>query len=144
MIAVDTNILVYAHRADSSWHVPAESVIHDLAESIATWAIPWPCIHEFLAICTHPRIYDPPSPLDEALQQLACWFESPTLTMLHEGPGYLSSLKEILQETRSSGPAVHDARVAALCRFHGVQELLTTDRDFSRFRGLSTRNPLHR
>ena len=57
MIAVDTNILVYAHREDSPWHDSAYASVVDLAEGRALWAIPWPCVHEFLAIVTHPRIY---------------------------------------------------------------------------------------
>ena len=59
MIAVDTNILVYAHRADSEWHDRAALRLRELAEGRAPWAIPWPCIHEFLAIVTHPRIDNP-------------------------------------------------------------------------------------
>ena len=52
MIAVDTNVLVYAHREDSPWHGAASRVVRDLAEGSAPWAIPWPCLHEFLAIVT--------------------------------------------------------------------------------------------
>ena len=142
MIAVDSNILVYAHRADSSWHVPAESTVRTLAEGRATWAIPWPCLHEFLAICTHPRIYDPPTPLEAALEQVDRWIESPTVVLLHEGPGYLGVLRDVLRGSMVGGGAVHEARIAALCRFHGVREILSADRDFSRFSGLSPRNPL--
>ena len=68
MIAVDTNILVYAHRSDSSWHEPALRALTGLAEAKGAWAIPWPCLHEFFAIATHPRIYDPPSSSKQALQ----------------------------------------------------------------------------
>jgi predicted nucleic acid-binding protein len=57
MIAVDTKILVYAHRADSEWHAPAMEVLAGLANGAAPWAIPWPCVHEFLAVVTHPRIF---------------------------------------------------------------------------------------
>ena len=57
MIAVDTNILVYAHRQDSEWHPSAARVIRGLAEGTSAWAIPWPCVHEFLAVATHPRIF---------------------------------------------------------------------------------------
>jgi predicted nucleic acid-binding protein len=67
MIAVDSNLLVYAHREDSQWHEAADSCILELAEANAPWAIPWPCIHEFLAIVTHPRIYAPPTPLGKAI-----------------------------------------------------------------------------
>lgn len=61
MIAVDSNVLVYAHREDSSWYEHANACLVRLAEGRAPWAIPWPCIHEFLAIVTHPRIYNPPT-----------------------------------------------------------------------------------
>ena len=64
MIAVDSNILVYAHRADSEWHAPAAAAMKSLAEGRGPWAIPWPCVHEFLAIVTNPRVYDPPSTID--------------------------------------------------------------------------------
>ena len=63
MIAVDTNILVYAHREESPFHEKALDCITELAEGRASWAIPWPCVHEFFSIATHPRIYDPPSPI---------------------------------------------------------------------------------
>jgi len=142
MIAVDTNLLVYAHREDSQWHDAAVARIHELAERRAAWAIPWPCIHEFLAIVTHPRIFAPPSPLDRALDQVDAWVEAPSLVLLAEGEEYWSLLRTALVEGRIAGPLVHDARVAALCRLHGVRELWTTDRDFSRFSGLVVRNPL--
>ena len=63
MIAVDTNLLVYAHRQDSSWNERANQIVRELAEGREAWAIPWPCLHEYLAIVTHPRIFDPPTPL---------------------------------------------------------------------------------
>ncbi len=142
LIAVDTNILVYAHRADSAWHAPAAECVRDLAEGRDPWAIPWPCVHEFLAIVTHPRIYAPPSPVKAALGQLDAWTESPSLQLLAEGEGYGADLKATLTAARVTGPKVHDARVAALCRHHGVRELWTADRDFSRFKGVRVRNPL--
>lgn len=142
MIAVDTNLLVYAHREDSAWHDAAYACLVELAESHIPWAIPWPCVHEFLAIVTHPRIYAPPTPLDKALAQVDAWFESPSLVLLAESTDYWSFLRSVLQTARVSGPQVHDARVGALCRQHGVRELWTADRDFGRFPGLALRNPL--
>jgi len=86
LIAVDTNILVYAHREDSPFHDAAFERIAELAEGPATWSIPWPCVHEFLAIVTHPRVYAPPTPLALALDQVDAWLESPTLALLAESP----------------------------------------------------------
>lgn len=142
MIAVDTNLLVYAHREDSSWHDAAYTKIMELAEGRGPWAIPWPCLHEFLAVVTHPRIYSPPTPLAAAIDQGEAWLESPSLVLLAETEGYWTELRTALEQGRISGPVIHDARIAAICRGHGVRELWTADRDFSRFPALATRNPL--
>ena len=142
MIAVDTNLLVYAHRQDSPWHEQAAARIAELAEGAAAWAIPSACLHEFLAIVTHPRIYRPPTPLAVALDQVAAWRESPGLVTLTETDGYWPVLQEVLERAKAAGGRVHDGRIAALCLHHGVRELWTADRDFSRFSQLSTRNPL--
>ena len=142
MIALDTNLLVYAHREDSEWHAAAAACVTDLAEGAAPWAIPWPCVHEFLSIVTHPRIYNPPTPLNAAVDQLEAWMESRRLVLLAESPTHWSELRAVLEGSRATGGLVHDARVAALCRQHGVRELWTADRDFGRFRGLTVRNPL--
>jgi len=142
VIAVDTNILVYAHREDSPFHQAAFQRVAELAEGPATWAIPWPCLHEFLAIVTHPRIYAPPTPLAKALDQVGAWLESPTLDLLAELATYWPTLRVLLTDGRVVGAQVHDARVAALCRQHGARELWSADRDFSRFAGLVVVNPL--
>jgi hypothetical protein len=141
VIAVDTNILVYAHREESPWHQAADSCIAEQAESGRPWAIPWPCIDEFLAIVTHPRIYDPPTPLTDAIQQVECWLEAPDLAMLGEGSNYWNALSRTLDASRVVGPRIHDARVAALCLEHGVRVLWSADRDFARF-GIPVVNPL--
>lgn len=142
MIAVDTNLLVYAHREDSPWHPSALEAVTGLAEQPSAWAIPWPCVHEFLAIVTHPRIYRPPTPLAAAIDQVDAWLESPGLVLLAENDTYWTVLRTCLGAGKVAGAQVHDARVAALCLAHGVRELWTHDRDFSRFRGLKLRNPL--
>jgi uncharacterized protein len=134
LIAVDTNLLVYSHREDSAWHEAAHARLLQLAEARSPWAIPWPCVHEFLAIVTHPRIYAPPTPLEMAIDQVEAWLESPSVTLLAESEAYWSELHTVLREGRIAGPQVHDARVVALCRLHGIRELWTADRDFSRFR----------
>jgi toxin-antitoxin system PIN domain toxin len=140
VIAVDTNLLVYAHRADSEWNAPAYACIARLAAG--PWAIPWPCLYEFVAVVTHPRVYDPPSTLDQAIDQVETWQESPGLVLLAEHEAHWPVLRATLEVGRIAGPRVHDARIAALCISHQVRELWTADRDFSRFPGLRARNPL--
>jgi len=144
MIAVDTNILVYCHREDSPWHDAAYAALAKLAQSQKAWAIPWPCLCEFLAIVTHPRIYSPPSDLEAALAQVDAWLEAPGLVLLAETSDHWPGLRAKLLAGRVTGPQVHDARVAALCDLHGIDELWTADRDFGRFPGLKVRNPLIR
>jgi hypothetical protein len=142
VIAVDTNILVYAHREDAPWHEAARAAVTELAEGRSPWAIPWPCLHEFLAIVTHPRIYLPPTPLARAVDQVSAWLESPSIVLLAEGPTHWRTLHGLLGRARVAGARVHDARVAALCLAHGVRELWSADRDFGRFPSLPVRNPL--
>ena len=144
MIAVDTNILVYAHREDSPFHAAAASRVAALAEAPAPWAIPWPCLHEFFAIVTHPRIYDPPTPPAAALDQVDAWLEAPSLVLLAEAEEYWTELRALVTAGRVMGARIHDARIAALCRQHGVRELWSADRDFSRFGELAVVNPLTR
>jgi uncharacterized protein len=142
LIAVDTNLLVYAHRAESEFHERASVCVRALAEGRTRWGIPWPCVHEFIAIVTHPRIYDPPTPQKLALAQVDAWFGSPSLVALGESDDHWTHLRRVLTQGKVLGPRVHDARIAALCLSHGVRELWTADRDFSRFSELKTRNPL--
>jgi len=142
VIAVDTNLLVYAHREDSPWHAVAWKHVSGLAESGAPWAIPWPCVHEFLAVVTHPRIYRPPTPLARALEDVESWRESPSLHLIGEVAGYWEVLKSLLTAGRVAGARAHDARIVAICRQHGVTELWSADRDLTRFAGLKVVNPL--
>jgi toxin-antitoxin system PIN domain toxin len=142
VIAVDTNLLVYAHREDADWHARADRAVAGLAEGAAEWAIPWPCLHEFLAIVTHPRIFKTPTPPGLAFSQVEAWLESPSLVVLSENDDFFAALREVTLGARVTGSRVHDARVAALCVSHGVGELWTADRDFSLFSAIKTRNPL--
>jgi uncharacterized protein len=142
MIAVDTNILVYAHREDSPWHAAADECLTRLAESGSPWVIPWPCVHEFLAIVTHPSLWRPPTPLEDAVKQVECWLDCPSLELIGEILGYWDALKANLVSGKIRGGMAHDARIAALCRSHGVKTLWTADRDFTRFAGLPVINPL--
>jgi predicted nucleic acid-binding protein len=58
------------------------------------------------------------------------------------GEGLAPEIERLLSVGRVTGAKVHDARIAALCLSHGVSELWSADRDFSRFPDLKTRNPL--
>lgn len=142
MIAIDTQLLVYAHRPESPFHEPAFALVRQLAEGPASWALPWPCVHEYYSVVTHPRIYAPPTPPTMAIDQIAAWLESPTLHLLAETRDHWSHLSGLLSGGKIAGPRVHDARIAALCLAHGVTTLWSADRDLSRFPSLQVVNPL--
>jgi toxin-antitoxin system PIN domain toxin len=142
VIAVDTNLLVYAHRTDAAFHQPARAALEGLALGRSAWAIPWPCVHEFISVVTHPRIFKTPTPVEQALFQMQELVDLPQVVMLSEGDGYLNRLSAMASSARTQGGAIHDARIAALCLYHGVTELWSADRDFTRFPQLAVRNPL--
>jgi uncharacterized protein len=142
VIAVDTNILVYAHRADSPFHDRARAALESLAAGARPWAIPWPCAHEFFAVVTHPRIYRTATPADTAFAQLRALAAVANLAFIAEADDYLVHLEPLALAARIHGGAINDARVAAICLSHGVAELWSADRDFMRFPALKTRNPL--
>jgi predicted nucleic acid-binding protein len=116
--------------------------ITDLAESRSAWAIPWQCIHEFLGVVTHPKIYRPPTSLSVALEAVDAWLRAPAVVLLAESDGYWSELQRLVAVGQIVGPRIHDAHIAALCRHHGVRELWSADRDFGRFADLTVMNPL--
>ncbi len=84
MIAVDTNILVYAHRTDLPFHSLATRWLTQLAAGSGAWAIPWPCLHEFLGIVTNRRIFQQPATVEVAAQYIDALLQSPSLVLLSE------------------------------------------------------------
>lgn len=142
MIAFDTNLLVYAHRADYKWHDRARNILKTLAEGQDSWAVAWPCVHEFISVVTNPRFNSRPTPLAIAFEQAASWSRSTSFRFIGEGKDHLAVLEQICIKAYVTGGAIHDARIAAICLEHGVAELWAADRDFSRFPSLKTRNPL--
>jgi toxin-antitoxin system PIN domain toxin len=141
VIALDTNILLQARREELEHHAAARAMLQRLAEGEEPWAIPWPCVYEFLRVVTHSRVFDPPTSLDAALEDLESLLESPTLVLLGEGPRHHAHMVRIVRNGRATGNLAHDAHIAALAIEHGVQELWTLDRDFARFPGLPVRDP---
>ena len=142
MIALDTNILVYAHRGEMPQHDVALRVVGAALAGNEPVGLCWPVLHEFVAIVTSPKVFRPPTPAALALDQVEDWVASPRAVLLHESGRHLATLRELMAGGRAVGGVTHDARVAAMCLDHGVRELLTSDRDFTRFPTLRVRNPL--
>lgn len=136
MIAVDTNILVYADREESPLHTTALRAVRQLAEGDEAWAIPIFCVGEFLRVVSHDRLFDPPTPASDAVESMASLLASPSARLLVPGDRYLSLLRSLIAESKVQGNLVFDAQIAAVCLEHGATTLLTEDRDFARFRSL--------
>jgi toxin-antitoxin system PIN domain toxin len=142
MIAVDTNVLVAFHRTEYPYHPAAVAAVTSLAEGLPRWAIPWPCVHEFMAVVTNGRIFNQPTPPSEALAVIEALMLSPSLRLIGEDAGYWDVFNDLIRAGEITGDRVHDARVAAVCLLHRVDCLWTVDRDFGRFPALKHRNPL--
>ena len=132
MIAIDTNILVYAHREEYPLHARAKTRIVNLALGPAPWGVPVFCLGEFVRITTHRRVHTPPSSLEQAIAFLDRLGESETFRVILPDVEYWADLKNTLEVAGARGNLAFDAQIAALCIRHGAT-LLTADRDFARF-----------
>jgi len=139
--AIDTNVLVFAEITSSPQHGRAREVLRALGEGASAWAIPWPCVYEFLRVVTHPRVFHPPVPMDVALRDLRAVLGSPSLILLSETPRHADVMDAVVRESGVAGNLIHDAHIVALCLEHGVTEIITGDRDFHRFSGLTVTDP---
>ena len=142
MIAIDTNILIYSHRMDAAQFEMASSAIENLSRNGEEWAIPWPCIAEFISIVSGPAFGQNATPLEIAIETIKTWLAHPNCLALSETDDSFEILAELAIRAKLKGSAIHDARIAAICLSHGVSELWTADRDFQKFPDLRTRNPL--
>lgn len=139
MIAVDTNILVYARRAEMPLHRAAMAQLVALAEGEAPWALPVPCAVEFFRVVTHDRIFQPPTTPRAALAFVSALLESPTVRFIGGAPRFWSLFGALVEEGGIRGNLAFDAQIAAVCIEHGATEIVTEDRDFKRFAGIRVR-----
>jgi toxin-antitoxin system PIN domain toxin len=140
LIAIDTNILIYAFDVDATRHAAAKVLLAQLARGSRPWALPWPCVPEFLKTVTEPRSVRP-AVVTAAFTFLELVSGSPSVRRLLPTDDTGRVLREVLEESGVRGRDVHDAHIFALCLEHGVRELLTADKGFRRFRGIKVTNP---
>jgi len=144
MRAVDTNLLAYAVNRHVPEHARAAAVLEELANGDRPWALPWPVVHDFLALVTHPHA------VARALRPADAWTfveeleRSPSLRFLGPTPRHAAVVAEVIELTRGEGAALPPGfEVAVLLREHGVRELLSSDRVMRRYRFLDVRDPVH-
>ncbi len=92
MIAVDTNILIYAHRGETEFHAAAVSRLTALAEGAERWALPIFCVTEFMRVVTHRRIFNPPSTIAQAAAFIEGLAAAPSCELVQPGPEFLPLL----------------------------------------------------
>lgn len=136
-------MLVYAYDVDAVRHRDAKALVGRLAQGPRSWALPWPCVLEFLHIVTAPHYPRPGSP-PAAFAFLDLLFRSPFIRRLMPTDDTVQVLRDVLAESGVRGSSVHDAHIFALCLEHGVRELYTADKGFRRFRGLKVTDPFAR
>lgn len=141
MILVDVNVLVYAHRADAPDHVAYRHWLEDIINSDRDYGMADLVLSGFLRVVTHPRIFDPPSTLENGLQFVRAVREQPNCKIIYSGPRHWQIFTQLCIEYDIKGNLVPDAYLAALA-IETNSEWITTDRDFGRFPQLQWRHPL--
>lgn len=142
MIAIDTHILVYAHRKETPWHERARDRIGELVMTGTRWAIPMHCLIEFYAKVTHRTMWNPPTRPAQAIAQIEEWLTAPSCSVLADNAHTWPAARDLLDAAQISGDQAYDARIAAVCLQHGVTELWTKDRHFLSYPALRVRDPL--
>ena len=136
MIAVDSNVLIYAHRGETEWHDAAASRLVALAEGAERWGLPVFCVTEFMRVVTHARVFNPPSSVSQAAAFVTSVAAAPSCEVVRPGPGFLELLMDTARQADAHGNLIFDAQIAALCLEQGIDTVLTNDREFERFGAL--------
>lgn len=141
MLLIDVNVLVYAYREDSPEHSLFKTWLKDLLDSEEVVGVADIVLSAFLRITTHPKIYDPPSSLEDALQFAEVLRSQPNFWAVAPGPRHWRIFTQLCQATSAQGNLIPDAYLAAMA-IEADAEWITTDRDFKIFPGLRWRHPL--
>jgi toxin-antitoxin system PIN domain toxin len=143
VLAVDTNILVYAADADSQFHVPCRDWLERQRARPDAWYTTWGIIYEFLRVTTHPRVLRRPWSAPAAWEFVTVLLASPGLGILVPTQRHSDVAGEVILELPYlAGNLLHDAHTAILMREHGIGRICTRDTDFNRFAFLEVIDPL--
>lgn len=141
MVGIDTNILVYAHRQDLPQHAVAREILERFINGTKPWALAWPSIYEFYRVVTHPRVLKVPSRREEVLKVVDVLHQTQSLFILAHGPAHKERLRELSEEADAMGNLAFDLQIAAIFMEHGIEEIMTNDADFRRFKAFRIINP---
>jgi uncharacterized protein len=143
VLAIDTNVLLYAADQDSEFHERCVDLLESLRASAAPTFLTWNVCYEFLRVATHPRIFARPSTSAAAWRFIEALLAAPGFAILTPTSRHRDVLSQTLAEIpECRGNLVHDLHTAVLLREHGVSRICTRDADFHRFPFLSVVDPL--
>jgi toxin-antitoxin system PIN domain toxin len=141
VILLDVNLLVHAFHGGAPDHARYRDWLDDACLSPEPFGICDLVLSGFLRVATHPRIFDPPAPTEEAIAFANAVRAQPNAVVVRPGPRHWGIFTGLCEAVGARGNLVPDAYLAALAIETG-SEWVTTDRDFSRFPGLRWRHPL--
>jgi len=141
VILVDANLLLYAYDAASEHHARARTWLEEVLSGSDPVGFAWMTLLAFLRVATNPRALVRPLSLAEAAAIVSSWLGQPCVSLLQPGERHWEILSGLLEPAQARGPLVMDAHLAALAIEHGAV-VASNDRDFARFDGLRTLNPL--
>ena len=141
MLLPDVNVFIYAHRRESPEHERYAAWLRELATGAEPFGLSALGATGFIRIVTHPKIWDEPTTLDDALQFIQNLRSRSNARLLTHGPASWDIFVKLCRAAKARGKLVADAYHAALALEHGC-ELVTADADFARFAGLRYRHPL--
>ena len=141
MILADVNVLAYAHRTDAVHHREFLGWLNDVISGDSPFAVSEFVLSSFLRIVTHPKIFNPPSSLDKAVQFADLLRSHSHAILIQPGARHWGIFTRLCRQAKAKGNLVPDAYLAALAIESG-SDFMTTDKDYSRFEGLHWRHPL--
>ena len=137
----DVNVLIYASREESPNHLAYRDWLQALALGDESFGLSEFVCSSFLRIVTNPRIWDPPTPTELAVEFVAALRERPNCVLVSPGARHWGIFADLCVSLGLQGNVIADAYLAALAIESG-NEWVTADRDFRRFPGLRVRHPL--
>jgi toxin-antitoxin system PIN domain toxin len=141
VILIDANVLLYAYNASDPRHPKARAWLEGAVAGPTPIRLAWVTVLAFVRIGTNPRAFAQPMSLAEATATVSRWLEQPSVGLIEPTPRHWEILEPLLGAAQARGDLVTDAHLAALAIEHGAS-VCTTDRDFARFPGLRTIDPL--
>lgn len=140
MILCDVNIFVYAHREDAPDHKRYLAFLKQHLSASVPFGVSELVLSSFLRVVTHPRVFNPPSPLENALEFAEQVMHAPASVLVKPQERHWQIFCELCRNSGARGNLVPDAYLAALAIESG-STWISTDRDYSRFAGLDWHHP---